>query len=164
MSLKSQSIVKSKRPTNSVHYLTSEASILRRAQIFDEHKRETQAFFQARLAHLFILGHDLQTGNGVTKYIHIGGSQMDLKLYPNATPIYKVVGVTLYNIKLHFGPKWINLFRSKCVTGFRIREMSKVSFFAVPDGNSSISPEHSYVKELGQSNHHCNQSCKGVWQ
>ena len=110
----------------------------KKAPISDEHKNDMQTFLQARLAHLLQVGHDLQVDDGVAKYIRIGGSQNDIKFYPHATPIYEVIGVTLDDMILHLGPKWISFFRTKCAVGFRIRDVNKVYLYGCP-GRQRIS-------------------------
>ena len=90
------------------------------------------AFFQARLSHVNNLAYDLDIADGIPKYIRIGCAQKDLKLYPNATPIYEImVGLIKDDMIHHLGPRWINFFKSKCILGFRIRDMNGVYFMAV---------------------------------
>ena len=66
----------------------------KKPQISDEHKKDMVAFFRARLAHVLDLGYDLQLGDKIPKYFRIGGAQKDFKLYPHATPIYEIIGLT----------------------------------------------------------------------
>ena len=90
----------------------------KQARISAEHQRALIAFFEARLAHILKLGHDLQTGDGAPKYIRIGCSKNDLNCYPKATPIYEIIGVPQDDMISRLGDRWTKFFKSKCVTGF----------------------------------------------
>ena len=88
---RSDSSIKTFSPPKHVRHLDRRSRMPKKAQISDEHKRDIAAFFQARLAHVKDLGYDLGIGEGVPKYIRFGCAQKDVKLYPNATPIYEKI-------------------------------------------------------------------------
>ena len=117
----------------------------KKAQISAEHKRAMVACLNVRLAHVISLKHDLGTGDGLPKYIRIGGSKTDEQFYPNATPIYEIVGLTHDDMIQNLGAKWATFFKSNCSSGFRIQEMNRVYFVAVPGGDESIAPDETNV-------------------
>ena len=87
----------------------------KQAQISVEHQRAMIAFFEARLAHIIKLGYDLQIEDHAPKYIRIDCSQNDLNSYPNAIPVYEIIGVLRDDMISHLGTRWTKFFKSKCV-------------------------------------------------
>ena len=52
-----------------------------------------------------------------------------------------MIGVTQDDLTLDFGPRWMQYFKSKCISGFQIRDVNKVYFMAVPDGKETVAPD-----------------------
>ena len=89
---RSESSIETISPPKRVRHFDRRSNDAKVSSNLDDHWKAILVSLQSRLTHVIDINHDLIIGDGLMKYIRIRRSKTDVKIYPDATPIYKMIG------------------------------------------------------------------------